>query len=300
MTVNGHNLTVTFNYTNMGRTVEVPDDCDSQCFYSRDGALGTPGTDQNPFYCFSMGSGGPDSYSCNKNCSDSGAIYSSIGFSIDNTGSVRDVGGNVIRLTNELLSIVANQNYTIPNWVLTTFNDHGDNITQNVDLRLETTSMAHFSSSLNLIRFSGGGDDSEQAMQGLYVTLDKMPHNGVVLLFTDSPTKNLHLQAQLIAMRDEKEITIFVVLTPGYFGTKHDASWKVYVNLSEGRIYDLLNFDKDQFFQEVVHVIGSSCAGKVSSDLFSARVVPDLTHGWETRPEEFFLPKEDSPAQESD
>ena len=88
--------------------------------------------------------------------------------------SVRDVGGNVIRLTNELLSIVANQNYTIPNWVLTTFNDHGDNITQNVDLRLETTSMAHFSSSLNLIRFSGGGDDSEQAMQGSIVSTSRL------------------------------------------------------------------------------------------------------------------------------
>ena len=104
-------------------------------------------------------------------------------------------------------------------------------------------------------------------LPGLSVTLQKMPHNGVVLLFTDSPSKNLQLEAELIAIRDEKKITIFVVLTPGYFGTKHDASWKVYVNLSEGRIYDLLNFDKDQFFQEVVHVIGSSCAGKVSSDL---------------------------------
>ena len=245
-------------------------------------------------------------------------------------------------LTNGLVAQLVHRNYTIPGWVLTTFNDYGDNSDRNVELRVTTTSQMTFSDSLNSIRFSGGGDAAEQATQGfilltiihfiiitgLLVTMRNMPKNGVVLVFTDNPSKNLGLQDELIALRNEKAITIFFVLAPRYYGTVNDASWKVFDNLSGGRIYNLANFDRAQFFNEVVQIIGSTCAGTAEADTVGSsaaypaspdislpaltdictqdaastsvrsRQTPPSLRGWETEPEQFFLPKEESPIQD--
>lgn len=91
--------------------------------------------------------------------------------------------------------------------------------------------------------------------------MTNLPQHGVVLVFTDAPSKHLGLEEGLIALRDEKELKIFIVLAPRYNGLVNDSSWNVYENLSEGRIYNMADFNRSTFIEEVVQVVGSNCGG---------------------------------------
>ena len=83
---------------------------------------------------------------------------------------------------------------------------------------------------------------------------------GLALIFTDAPTKDLDQVDEIIALRDEKKIKIFVALAPGYVGTVGDDSWLAYEKISEGRIFNMAEFNKTTFVSEVVFVVGENCA----------------------------------------
>ena len=70
-------------------------------------------------------------------------------------------------LTNGLLDELVALDFIIPMWVLTTFNDFGPGLEENVELRVVTTDVSEFRTSINDITFSGGGDLAERATQGL-------------------------------------------------------------------------------------------------------------------------------------
>ena len=94
---------------------------------------------------------------------------------------------------------------------------------------------------------------------GLLVTLNNLPENGIVLLFTDAPSKGLEKESELIRLRDQKKIKIFVVLAPQYGGKVGDQSWQMYTRLSEGKIYNMKDFSKEQFLKEIVQVVATTC-----------------------------------------
>jgi len=223
-----------------------------------------------------------------KNCTEIDAIHSSIGFAIDNTGSVSSSSVGVMALSNGLIDNIVALNYMIPKWVLVTFNDYPStvpskttetsssptdtpspsteaDIALNTDLRIVTDKVSLFKSSLNNITFSGGGDGPERATQGLWVTLDNLPKHGIALVFTDHQSKDLDMESALIELRDAKNIKIFVVLAPKYRGTVGDASWNLYTRLSEGRIYNMKDFNATQFLNEVVQVVGETCEENIPS-----------------------------------
>ena len=82
-----------------------------------------------------------------------------------------------------------------------------------------------------------------------------MPQHGVVLVFLDSTTKDQDLLDDVVALRDEKEIKIFVVYAPRMTsGSVGDASWTVLNTVSEGRIYDMSEFNRTHFIEEVTQV----------------------------------------------
>jgi len=254
-----------------------------------------------------------------KNCSEKDAIHSSIGFAIDNTGSVSTSSVGVMALSNGLIDNILSLEYIIPKWVLVTFNDNPyypstemyyttrttyypptetyytttapyypttatyypstasyypttvtyyppkeRDITLNTDLRIVTDDVDLFRTSLNDITFSGGGDGPERATQGLWVTLTNLPKHGIALLFTDHQSKDLDMEPALTELRDKKNIKIFVVLTPKYSGSVGDASYEVYSRLSEGRIYNMADFNATQFLNEVVQVVGETCEDSLS------------------------------------
>jgi len=197
-------------------------------------------------------------YHIPKNCSEKDAIHSSIGFAIDNTGSVSPSSVGITALSNDLLDHIIAHDYIIPQWVLVTFNDEA-NVTSSTDLRIVTKDVDEFRINLNNITFSGGGDGPERATHGLWVTLSNLPNHGIALVFTDHETKDLDMESALTQIRDRKSIKIFVVLAPKYRATIGDDSWNLYKRLSEGRIYNMEDFNATQFLNEVVQVVGESC-----------------------------------------
>ena len=88
--------------------------------------------------------------------------------------------------------------------------------------------------------------------------MQKMPSYGVVVLFTDTSTKNHQLENEIIAYGKEKDIDVIVVFTPKYSGQVGDASWQVYQRVSKRRVFELKMFDFDQIL------------GKVSQDFTTA------------------------------
>jgi len=228
-----------------------------------------------------------------KNCSERDAIHSSIGFAIDNTGSVSSSSKGVMSLSNGLIDDINALHYIIPKWVLVTFNDFDwgttpsswmmstvktsssptetfslpteAEIERNTDLIIVTDNANLFRSRLNDITFSGGGDGPERATQGLWVTLNNLPEHGIALLFTDHQSKDLDMESALIELRDKKNIKIFVVLAPKYSGAVGDASWNLYKRLSQGRIYDMKDFNATQFLNEVVQMVGETCEENIPS-----------------------------------
>ena len=98
---------------------------------------------------------------------------------------------------------------------------------------------------------------------GLLLTLQTMPQHGVVLVFLDTTTKDQDLLDDVVALRDEKEIKIFVVYAPRMTsGSVGDASWTVLNTVSEGRIYDMSEFNRTLFVEEVTQVKLETALGK--------------------------------------
>merc|ERR1712106_270577 len=195
-------------------------------------------------------------------CTPSESIYGSVAFSIDNTGSVSSSSVGVMSLTNGIIDKLLMDNFTIPRWVLTTFSDgqpyHVDH-EENTNLRIVTNNVHSFSSSLNTISFSGGGDGPERATQGILLTLQNLPMYGVAMVVTDHQTKDLDLLEDIIALKNAKKQKVFLVLAPRYAGTVDDESWKAYKAISDGHMYNMADFNKASFISEVVVQIGQNC-----------------------------------------
>ena len=94
---------------------------------------------------------------------------------------------------------------------------------------------------------------------GILLTLENLPMYGLALVFTDHQTKDVGLLDEIIALRNKKKIKIFIALAPSYSGSIGDDSWVAYDKISEGRIFNMADFNKSTFVSEVVVVIGENC-----------------------------------------
>ena len=94
--------------------------------------------------------------------------------------------------------------------------------------------------------------------------MKKMASGGVVVLFTDSPTKNHQLESEIISYGKAKDIDVIVVLAPNYIGHLGDESWQVYQRVSLGRVLEMETLGFDQLLGEVSQLVGKNClAGKI-------------------------------------
>ena len=60
---------------------------------------------------------------------------------------------------------------------------------------------------------------------------DKMERNGLVFVFTDSPTKDPDLMESLLKKQVDMNLKVITVFYPKYRGQCHDESWKFYKKL---------------------------------------------------------------------
>ena len=78
----------------------------------------------------------------------------------------------------------------------------------------------------------------------MQVLFEKMERNGLVMIFTDSPTKDLELMESLLKKQVEMNLAVITVLYPKYLGQCEDESWKFYKKL--GPVFELED-DKNKF-----------------------------------------------------
>ena len=88
------------------------------------------------------------------------------------------------------------------------------------------------------------------------MTLDTMPDNGLILVFTDAGSHQLELENALKEKSEMKNVKIFFAL----FNTIDTSSMEVYERLSKGQIFfassdGSLGLDTDKFLEAVVHTV---------------------------------------------
>ena len=91
--------------------------------------------------------------------------------------------------------------------------------------------------------------------------MQKMPWNGVVVVFTDHKTKNYNLERDINLLRNEKNLDVIVVLAPKYGGMVNDTSWQVYQRVSN-RVFNMENSTLHQLITEVLHKQESKSCGR--------------------------------------
>ena len=73
--------------------------------------------------------------------------------------------------------------------------------------------------------------------------MQNMPSKGVVVVFTDAPTKNYNLESEINSYKNENDLDVIFALVPTYseddHSTGHNDSWQIYDRLSGGKIFIL-------------------------------------------------------------
>ena len=105
---------------------------------------------------------------------------------------------------------------------------------------------------------------------GIKATLDSMPDNGVILVFTDTGSHQLDLENVIKKKMKKKNVKIFFAIYPGSLDTTSPyyscaaPSLEVYKRLSKEEmfyasqdlaLYGTLDLDTDKFFKAVVHTV---------------------------------------------
>jgi len=149
-------------------------------------------------------------------------LVAPIGFCIDNTGSEADDAVGIKNISKRIIESVFHREHKVPSMHLVTFNDRGESSepAEHTEVIGNTNSRAQFTKWLDEITFSGGGDSFERATYGLRVLMKQMVRNGgkhgVIFLITDTGTKNLEDEQVLLKMKENWEMSIFVILAPRY------------------------------------------------------------------------------------
>ena len=91
-------------------------------------------------------------------------------------------------------------------------------------------------------------------LPGIKVTLENMPDNGVILAVTDAGTHMKELEKSIQKKSEEKNVKIFFAFSPRC-RAQCESSMPVYNRLSEGRMFNQTDFDRESFFKSVVYTV---------------------------------------------
>merc|ERR1712029_845650 len=148
-------------------------------------------------------------------------------FVIDTTKSVKPDKDSIFNLTQRVVDTIQATDTNIDSYLLVTFNDFGPDIKKNVQVYPPTTDVLQFKrDALGLVfeSFNGGRDSRERLTQGLLTACQVTPVGSLVVVFTDNGTKDLKLEREIMRLKEEKQLEIYIVLTPVYEGRSRDPS----------------------------------------------------------------------------
>ncbi len=170
----------------------------------------------------------------------SGVLNPPLTFVVDTTKSVKPDKYSIFNLTQKVVERIQEIQANIPSYHLVTFNDYGPDMRRNVDYRLDTNDVIEFKQeiiSLVFESFDGGRDSRERLMQGLIGALNQAPEKSLIVVFTDNGSKDLNLKRLALQRKREKNITVYIVLTPIFEGFPNDPSLRVYDEVADQVFY---------------------------------------------------------------
>ena len=83
------------------------------------------------------------------------------------------------------------------------------------------------------------------------------PERSLIVVFTDNGSKNLKLKTEVMRMKEEKDIEIFIVLTPIYEGRRGDKSLEIFNEVSQ--VFQINEVGADMFLQTVEEFEEANC-----------------------------------------
>ncbi len=190
-----------------------------------------------------------------------GVLNPPLTFVVDTTKSVKPDKYSIFNLTQKVVERIVEIEANIPSYHLITFNDYGPNFRRNVDFRLDTADVYEFKqeiTSLVFDSFDGGRDSKERLMQGLVGALENAPERSLIVVFTDNGSKDLNLRGEVLRLKEEKEITVYIVLTPIFEGFPNDPSLQVYDDVAD-QVFFIEDVGADFFLGSVETFEESNC-----------------------------------------
>lgn len=77
------------------------------------------------------------------------------------------------------------------------------------------------------------------------------------MVFTDNGSKDLNLKDEILRLKLEKDLEIYIVLTPEYEGRPSDPSLKVYHEIAE--VFNIINVGAETFIDRVREYEEANC-----------------------------------------
>ncbi len=134
-------------------------------------------------------------------------IKGSLGFVIDDTGSMGSVISGVKNQVSRLVNLVADDPEKAPDkYILVRFGD------PDVGSAFITEKASSLSNRVNSLFASGGGDCPELSMSGMLNAIDASSSGSSIYLFTDATAKDSALQGNVVAAARAKDITMHAYL----------------------------------------------------------------------------------------
>uniref|UniRef100_A0A1I8H6R5 VWFA domain-containing protein n=1 Tax=Macrostomum lignano TaxID=282301 RepID=A0A1I8H6R5_9PLAT len=178
--------------------------------------------------------------------------YGSLGFVIDNTGSM---AAEIFAVRAHIANIMAN-NTVFKDYVVATF---GDPYKKNV---IRSSDESVIQSFVNSISPSAGGDCPEFAMSGIEDAAKKARKNSVLVLFTDAAAKDASKLAAVKALLLAKNTKLFVIATGTFCGSGvYKGEFDDLAAASGG---DVMTLTAKSSVSEVLDFLALAAAGKYS------------------------------------
>jgi hypothetical protein len=157
-------------------------------------------------------------------------IHGTLGFVIDDTGSMGLEISGVRTSVNQIISSIAGTNDKPDNYLLVRFGDPW------VGSAFVTTDPNALFSAVNSISVGGGGDCPELSQRGLLVAIAAAQGGSKLYMYSDASAKDSHLVGNVVAAANAKDVTINYVLTgscspidPAYFRGAQNTGGQVFL-----------------------------------------------------------------------
>ena len=180
-----------------------------------------------------IGGDGDEEHQCNKESCQVSTLF----FLMDTTGSFSGVDQNsALDLGIGLLKELKKDGVEVPQFRIIEINDPETKVKNVIENQKD------FEKKLKGIykeSHPSGGDWAEKSMDGILKAVKLGNHGAVVCLFTDAPSKDLKFESDIKKKITEKDIHMFIFLTPDYDNNNAKAfeSYKVYQKISNRHTY---------------------------------------------------------------